>query len=159
VRRAVVLTDRELAEIEEEIGHYAHRRAGCVEALKIIQRHRGWVADEQITDLAAFLGMSRDELDGVATFYSFIFRRPVGRHVISVCDSLSCWVTGYEEVRAELVKRLGVPFGETTSDGRFTLLPSSCLGQCDRAPVIMIDGDTYGELTAEVIPPILEKYE
>lgn len=153
-----MLTDKELAEIEEEVGHYAHRRAACVEALKVIQRHRGWVADEQVADLAPVLGMSTEELDGIATFYSFIFRRPVGRHVIFVCDSLSCWVTGYEEVLGELIERLGVPFGGTTGDGRFTLLPASCLGQCDRAPVIMIDGDTHGELTPEKIGPLLAKY-
>lgn len=153
-----MLTDKERAEIEEEIGHYPHKRAACVEALKVVQRHRGWVADEQVADLALMLGMSPDELDAVATFYSFIFRRPVGRHVISVCDSLSCWVMGYEEVRQALVEQLGIPLGGTTEDGRFTLLPASCLGHCDHAPVIMIDKDSYGELTAEEIGPILARY-
>lgn len=153
-----MLTDKERAEIEEEIGHYTHRRAGCVEALKTIQRHRGWVADEQIVDLAPLLDMSPDELDAVATFYTFIFRRPVGRHVVFVCDSPSCWVMGYEEVLRALVEQLGVPFGGTTEDGRFTLLPASCLGQCDRAPAIMIDGDSYGGLTAEKVGSILARY-
>jgi NADH-quinone oxidoreductase subunit E len=153
-----MLTDKERAEIEEEVGHHAHRRAGCVEALKIVQRHRGWVADEQIVDLAPMLEMSPDELDAVATFYPFIFRRPVGRHVVFVCDSLSCWAMGHEEVLRALVEALGVPFGGTTEDGRFTLLPASCLGQCDRAPAIMIDGDSYGGLTAEKVGPILAGY-
>jgi NADH-quinone oxidoreductase subunit E len=158
LERFPVLTDEERTEIEEEMGRYTHSRAACVEALKVIQRHRGWVADEQIADLAPMLGMTRDELDGVATFYSFIFRRPVGRHIISVCDSLSCWLMGYEDVLQALLERLGISFGGTTEDGRFTLLPVSCLGQCDRAPAVMIDGDVHGGLTADKIGPILDGY-
>lgn len=153
-----MLTEEERTEIEEEMGLYGHTRAACVGALKVIQRHRGWVADEQIAEVASMLGMTSDELDGVATFYSFIFRRPVGRHIISVCDSLSCWLMGHEDVLRALTERLSVPFGGTTGDGRFTLLPVSCLGVCDRAPAIMIDKDVHGRLTADMIGPILDGY-
>jgi NADH-quinone oxidoreductase subunit E len=152
------LTDKERAEVEEEVRYYPHRRAGCVEALKVVQRHRGWVADEHLADLAIMLDMSRDELDAIATFYPFIFRKPVGRHIISVCDSLACWVMGYETVLDTLTAHIGVSWGETTEDGRFTLLPVSCIGQCDHAPAIMVDQDVYGDLTAEKIRPILDRY-
>ena len=102
-----MLTEEEKREIEEELKHYAHRQAACVEALKIVQKHRGWVSDE-IGDIAELLGMTPDELDAVATFYSFIFRKQVGKHIIMVCDSVSCWIMGYDPVREHLEKRLGV---------------------------------------------------
>ena len=78
------------------------------------------------------LGMSLADLESVATFYSLIFRKPVGRHVILLCDSVSCWIMGYETVRDHLRRRLGIDLGETTPDGRFTLLTIPCLGACDR---------------------------
>ena len=152
------MTDEELREIEEEVGLYPRRRAGCLDALKVVQRHRGWVPDEQIADLAPILDMSREEVDAVATFYPFVFRKPVGRHVILVCDNLACWVMGYEEVLRALTDRLGVSLGGTTEDGRFTLLPASCIGQCDQAPAIMVDKEVYGNLTTETIGAILDRY-
>ncbi len=152
------MTDSERTEIEEEVRHYPHRRAGCLDALKVVQRHRGWVADDHIGDLAVMLDMSREELDAIATFYPFIFRKPVGRHVISVCDSLACWVMGYEAIFRTLTEHLGISWGGTTEDGRFTLLPVSCIGQCDHAPAIMVDQDVHGDLTAEKIRPILDLY-
>jgi len=153
-----VLSPEERQEIEFELARYPTKRAVCIDALKIVQRHRGWVSDEGLRDIAALLDMSVDELDGVATFYNLIFRQPVGKHVVMVCDSVSCWLTGYERVREELTKRLGVKLGETTADGRFTLLPIVCLGACDRAPVMMVDGDLHPNLDAQKIEGILEKY-
>ncbi len=152
------MTDSERKEIVEELSHYPQARAGCVDALKVIQRHRGWVPDEEIGDVAAMLEMSEAELDAVATFYPFIFRKPVGRHIISVCDSLSCWLMGYEAILQALTQRLDVTWGGTTKDGRFTLLPVACLGQCDQAPAIMIDKEVYGNLRPEMIELILERY-
>ncbi len=154
-----MLSDAERIEIEEEVRQYPERRAACVEALKVVQRHRGWVPDEQIADLAEVLDMTPDELDGIATFYPFIFRRPVGRHIVAMCDGLTCWDMGYEKVFEALVERLGVSWGGTTADGRFTLLPISCIGQCDRAPAMMVDGDVHGDLTTERIGQILEQYK
>jgi NADH-quinone oxidoreductase subunit E len=154
----LLLTDEERSEIEVELSHYPYRRAACVEALKVVQKYRGWVADEQIADLSALLGMTVDELDGVATFYPFIFRRPAGRHVIYLCDSVSCWVMGYEELFATLKERLGISLGGTTGDGRFTLLPVSCIGECNHAPAIMIDDDVYGDLEPGQIESILSRY-
>ena len=153
-----MLTPDEQQQIAAELAHYPTKRAVCIDALKIVQRHRGWVSDESLRDIAALLDMSVDELDGVATFYNLIFRKPVGKHVVMVCDSVSCWLTGYEGVREGLTKRMGIQFGETTADGRFTLLPIVCLGACDRAPVMMVDDDLHSNLDAQKIDGILEKY-
>ncbi len=154
-----MLSDEERREIEAEVAIYAQKRAACIEALKVVQQHRGWVSDEAIEDLADLLEMSPAELDGVATFYNLIFRKPVGRHVILICDSVSCWIMGYDNLLGHLRSRLGVDLGETTTDGRFTLLPSVCLGACDHAPVMMVDDDLHLDLTAERVDEILARYE
>ena len=148
----------ERAEIEAEIHHYEYKQAACIEAMKIVQKHRGWVSDEGIRDVAEIMEMTPAELNSVATFYNLIFRKPVGRHVIMVCDSVSCWIMGYENLRERLMKKLGIEMGGTTPDGRFTLLPICCLGTCDRAPAMMIGDDLHRDLTPEKIDAILERY-
>ena len=153
-----MLSAEEKKEIEAEFPHYEKKQAVSVEALKIVQRHRGWVSDDDIKDIAEFLEMSPAELDGVATFYNLIFRKPVGRHVILVCNSVTCWIMGYESILGHLKERLGIDLGGTTSDGLFTLLPIVCLGACDRAPAMMIDDTLYGNLDPAKIDEILTNY-
>lgn len=154
-----MLSEEERQDIEAELRQYPRKQAASVEVLKIIQRHRGWVSDEGVRDAAEMLGMTVAEVDDVATFYSLVFRQPVGRHVILVCDSISCWVMGYERVRGHLQDRLGIDLGETTADGRFTLLPVACLGDCDRAPAMMIDEQLYHDLDEARIDEIISQYE
>lgn len=153
-----MLSEEEKQEIEAEIPHYAQKQAVCIDAMKIVQRHRGWVSDEAIADLAQFLGMSAEELDGVATFYNLIFRKPVGRHVILICNSVTCWAMGYGQLSAFLQKELGVEIGGTSPDGRFTMIPNPCLGICDHAPALMIDEDTHVDLNEDRLREILSRY-
>jgi NADH-quinone oxidoreductase subunit E len=154
-----MLSNEEMQEINAALAHALTGASASVDALNIVQRHRGWVSEEAIQDVAEMLDMTTDELDAVATFYSFIFRRPVGRHVILICDSISCWVMGYNPLLDILKTRLGIALGGTTEDKRFTLLPISCLGACDRAPAMMVDEDLYGPVTPEMMTRILEKYK
>jgi len=155
-----MLRPEEIRAIDHEIEIVPERRSACLEALQVVQRHRGgWIDDEALADVAAYLGMSVAELDSVATFYNLIRRRRVGRHVVHVCTSVSCWIMGYESLRARLSERLGVYFGETTADDRFTLLPIQCLGTCDRAPALMVDEDLHRDLEPEGLDAILERYE
>jgi NADH-quinone oxidoreductase subunit E len=154
-----MLTAEEINEIEAEAANYPKREAVSIDALKIVQRHRGWVSDESLGDIAGHLGMSPADLDSVATFYNLIFRRPVGRHVITVCDSVSCWIMGEERIREHLQERLGIGLGETTPDDRFTLLPTVCLGCCDHAPAMMVDSDLHSDLNSQKIDAALEKYK
>ncbi len=153
-----MLSAEERHEIEEELKRYPNKRAVSIDAMKIVQRRRGWVSDEALRDIAELLEISVDDLDGVATFYNLIFRKPLGRHVIMVCDSVSCWIMGYDRVRERLTKRLGIKMGETTPDGRFTLLPIVCLGTCDHAPAMMVDQHLHRDLDPEKIDGILEQY-
>lgn len=154
-----MLSAEEKLEIEHAISLVPVRKAAGIEALKIVQEHRRWISDESLHDIATYMNMSPEELDSVATFYNLIFRKPVGRHVILLCDSISCWVMGYEKILQHLTGRLGIKFGETTTDGRYTLLPNCCLGTCDCAPALMIDGDLYRNLTTDQLDKILENYQ
>lgn len=154
----LMLTDQERKEIEQALTHYPDRQSGCVEALKVVQRHRRWISDEQVKDVAELIGMSPAELDAVATFYNLLFRKPVGTHVVLVCNSISCWVLNQDHLQDHLQSRLGIRFGETTKDGRFTLLPIVCLGHCDHAPAMMVGEDLYGDLSSEAADQILERY-
>jgi NADH-quinone oxidoreductase subunit E len=153
-----MLTQEEIKEISEEIGQYPYASAACIDVLKIVQRHRGWISDESVKDIAEMLGMSSEDVDSVATFYTRIYRKPVGRNVILICDSVSCMIMGYESIYNYLSAKLGIRFGETTADGRFTLLPNSCLGDCDHAPAMMINSDHYNNLTLEKIDEFIDKY-
>jgi len=154
-----LLSAEEQKEINEELAHYPNKQAVCIDAMLIVQRHRGWVSDEAIRDIAEQLGMSTADLDGVATFYNLIRRKPVARHVALICDSVSCWIMGCERVRDQLCTRLGTTLGGSTADGRFTLLPIVCLEACDHAPAMMIDGDLHTNLDEHRIDQILESYK
>lgn len=135
------------------------KSAACIEALKIVQEERGWISDDNIISIAEHLEISPEQVDSVATFYNLIFRRPVGRHVILLCDSISCWVVGYEKIHLQLKNKLNINWGETTEDQRFTLLPIPCLGTCDHAPAMMIDNDLHRDLSVEKLEEILEQYK
>jgi NADH-quinone oxidoreductase subunit E len=154
-----MLSPEEKEEITTLVAHSEQNKAAGLDALKVILKHRGWVSDDALKDVAAMVDMSPAELDSVATFYSLVFRKPVGRHVILLCNSVSCWVMGYESLLDVLKNRLGIGFGETTPDGRFTLLPHPCLGACEIAPAMMVDNELYGPLDPETIDRILAAHE
>lgn len=157
-----MLSPEERKEIEHELAHYERPSAATIEALKIVQKHRGWVSDDAVKDIAAVLKTSAADVDSVATFYNLIFRRPVGRHVIFVCDSVSCYLMGQEKLKAKLETKLGIKTGETTADKRFTLLPTVCLGTCDRAPAMLVDQDTHRDLediSEQSLDELLAGYE
>nr|WP_295871073.1 NADH-quinone oxidoreductase subunit NuoE [uncultured Chitinophaga sp.] len=153
-----MLSAIEIEKISHELRHVPVKKAACIEALKIVQQERRWVSDESVADIAAMLEMSTAEVDSVATFYNLIFRQPVGRHIILLCDSISCYVMGYTALRQRLHEILLIGYGQTTADERFTLLPNACLGTCDHAPALMIDDDLYRDLQPGDLEQILEKY-
>jgi NADH-quinone oxidoreductase subunit E len=150
-----MLSAAELGEIDAEISHVPYRSAVAIDALKIVQAHRGWVSDESLQAIARHLHMSAEELDGIATFYNLIFRRPVGEQVILLCNSISCWIKGCDKLQQKLTEQLGVGLGETTPDNRYTLLPVTCLGACDKAPVLMVGEDLHEDVTEQSLARLL----
>ena len=153
-----MLTEEERREILEEVKHYPYPAVACIDALKIIQHYRGWISDDSVKDIAQVLSMSNEEVDGVATFYSRIYRKPVGRNIILICDSVSCMIMGYETLYNYISKKIGISFGETTPDGCFTLLPVSCLGDCNNAPAMMINNDHFNNLTVDKVDQLINLY-
>ena len=152
------LSDDEIRQLDGILGHYPDRRAAAATAMRIVQARRRWLSDEALADLGAYLSMSVEELDSLATFANMVFRKPVGRHIVLVCDSFACWSLGYAELRAAVEAEFGVRMGQTTPDDRFTLLPIVCLGACDRGPALMVDADLHGPLTPVDVTGILEAY-
>ena len=153
-----MLTDTEIEAINHEVRVVPYKKAAVIEALKIVQNQRGWISDESVEAVAEHLEMSPAEVDSVATFYNLIFRKPVGRHVILLCDSISCYIMDYQKIYEGLQQELNIKFGQTTTDQRFTLLPNACLGCCDHAPALMVDEDLYRDVKVEELKNILTKY-
>jgi len=149
------LTGEEIAAIEHEVSIMETREAAGIEALKLVQEHRGWVSDDSLLAISQLLDIPMAQLEGVATFYNLIYRQPVGRYVIHICNSISCHLTGYQDVLASIKEHLGIDYGQTTEDGLFTLLSNACLGGCDKSPVMMIGKEHYYQLTPEKAIAIL----
>jgi NADH-quinone oxidoreductase subunit E len=146
-----LLTEQEIADIESEISHLPNRDSAAIDALKIVQSYRGWISDESLNAIAELLDMSAGELDGIATFYNLIYRQPVGEKVILYCDSVSCWLMDGDVVCEKIKQKLGVDYGGTTADNKYTLLPVTCLGDCDHAPAMMVGEELHHNLTTDNI--------
>ena len=153
-----MLSTEEKHEIDHELSKSHHKRGACIDALQIVQKYRGHINDEALKDIADYLDMSQADLDSVATFYNRIFRKPVGKHVIKICDSVSCYVMEYEKILQDVQTKLGILPGQTTQDRMFTLLTTQCLGTCDKAPAMMINDDLHRNLNSEKMAEILHAY-
>jgi len=153
-----MLSQRERDAIEDHAARLPTRMTASVEALVAVQRQRGHIDDDALDDVAAALGQSRHQLDGLASFYNLIYRRPVGRHVVLLCDSVSCWMLGCDRLQRRIGELLGCDYGETSADGLFTVLPMACLGACERAPALMIGEDLHTEVLPEDLAELLEGY-
>lgn len=134
-----------------------HPMEMAIDVLRAIQANHGWIPDAGIELAAQILGTSPLKIEELATFYDKLYRQPVGRKVIHICDSICCWSRGGEEIYTYLQQKLGVAPGGTSADGAFTLLPTCCLGACGESPAMMIGFTTYGELTPEKVDAILER--
>jgi NADH-quinone oxidoreductase subunit E len=141
-----VLSAEELTAIDRELSHVPYKSGAAIDALKIVQAKRGWISDQSLQAIAKYLEMSAEELEGIATFYNLIYRRPVGKKVILFCDSVSCWICGCDGIKQKITDVLGINYGETTEDKEYSLIPVPCLGACDKAPVMMVGDDLVTHL-------------
>jgi len=152
-----LLEKNELTYFVEHAAELEHPRELIIDVLRAIQKNHGWVSDEGVELVGTILGLEPIEVEEVATFYDKIFRRPVGRYPIHICDSICCWSNGGEELAELFRQKLGIKFGQTTEDGLFTLLPSCCLGVCGQAPAVMIHQQHYGPLSADDVDGLIER--
>ncbi|MBI4772983.1 MAG: NADH-quinone oxidoreductase subunit NuoE [Deltaproteobacteria bacterium] len=149
---------KELKErLQKQIEENEHPREEVVNVMYAVQNHYGYMSDEALCESASLLGLTPLELEELATFYDFIYREPVGRFVIHACDGAVCWMFGEVSVVDYLCRKLNINMGGTSKDGLFTVLPSVCIGYCDYAPAMLINGEFYGHLTPARIDDILEK--
>ncbi|MDD2900075.1 MAG: NADH-quinone oxidoreductase subunit NuoE [Desulfuromonadaceae bacterium] len=146
-------------DLQTRIASAVTNREAAVDVMKALQGHYGWLTDEAVIEASELLGLSPLQVEELATFYEMIYRRPVGQHVIHVCDSISCWAVGGESLLQHISVFLGIAAGETTPDGLFTLLPCCCLGNCGQAPTMMIGDVVYGSVTPENIASIFSSYQ
>ena len=154
-----MLAEQIRAELENRIAAADHPQELAVDVMLAFQEAAGYLSDTALEAAAAMLKMHPVEIEEIATFYTFIYREPVGRNVIHVCDSLICWLDGSESLMDYICRKLGIAPGQTTVDGGFTLLPACCLGYCDRSPAMMINRKVYGYLNREKIDDILARFE
>ena len=143
--------------LAKEIAEVDHPREKVIDVMFALQGHYGYMSDEAMEEASGLLGMTTLELEELATFYDLVYREPVGKYVIHVCDSMVCWMFGHESMIDYLCAQLSITVGGTTEDGLFTLLPVCCIGYCDHAPAMMINRKVYGHLSPEKIDGILRK--
>ncbi|MBU5611970.1 NADH-quinone oxidoreductase subunit NuoE [Geomonas azotofigens] len=142
--------------LEARVASAITAREAAVDVMKELQAHYGWLTDEAVEEAATLLGLSPLQVEELATFYEMIYRRPVGKKVIHVCDSISCWCADCDKIIQYLKDKLGVGLGGTTADGMFTLIPCCCMGMCGDSPAMSVGGTPYGRLTTELVDEILE---
>ncbi|HOZ48449.1 MAG TPA: NADH-quinone oxidoreductase subunit NuoE [Candidatus Hydrogenedentes bacterium] len=132
--------------------------SNLIAVLHMVQERLGYLGQEQLDAVAQLMHIPAAKVSGVATFYHYFRLRPCGRHIIRVCLGTACYVKGADRVAQRLKEELGIDFGETTTDGLFSLEASRCLGTCGLAPVIMVDEDVHGQVTLDQVPVILDRY-
>ncbi len=145
--------------IQEETPWQDKEHENLLVLLKRAQEKFGYVPEEFITETAKSRNISIGEVYGVATFYSFLSVKPLGRNIIRVCKSLPCFLKNSETIIKSVADEIGIKPGETTPDGRFSFELTNCIGDCDKAPAMLINDDVHGDLTPEKIAQILKEYK
>lgn len=150
------LSDQSIRRIEELKTRYPNPQAMVLEALWLWQGEHGWISEDGMRAVAELLGIPSHHVYGVVSFYTMFNRRPVGRHKIEVCTNVSCMLRNSERILRHIENRLAIKVGETTPDGRFTLVEAECLGSCGTAPVVQIGDRYYENLDTAKVDVILE---
>ena len=155
-----VLSTETRRKIDRLRARYPVARSALIPSLLIAQEEAGYLPAPVITEIGRIFGMHPNEVFDVASFYTMLFKKPVGRHVLAVCTNISCLLCNCEDVIGHIRKRLGIAPGETTADGRFTLMEVECLASCDTAPVMQVSNRSYYDnLTPEKVDQILDSLE
>jgi len=152
---AVEFSPETLKRFEEIVSRYPKKEAAMLPVLYLAQEKFGYLGSEAIEYVAKLMGLSPARVYGVVTFYTMLNMKPIGKHHIQVCRTLSCALAGAEKITELLKANLGIRAGETTPDGRFTLSEVECLASCGTGPMMQINDDYYENLSNEKIEEIL----
>lgn len=150
-----MLTDHERSHLEGHIARYPEKRAGAIYILQFLQQKYGYLPDEALAEASGLCGLSATQLDELATFYTLLLRRPAGRTVVRICDSIACHLAGAPALLAEAERLTGVPLGGVSQDGSVTVMPHVCLGLCDRAPAALAGERAVGRLDQAALGELL----
>lgn len=141
--------------IEALKGEYETNRSALIPALHLAQGDQGWLSEETQAEVASLLSLTPQSVREVVTFYTMFYQRPVGKYVLQVCRNLSCCLHGGHRLQHRIEEKLGIREGETTQDGRFTLISVECLGSCGTAPVVMVNDRYHENVTPEALDRLL----
>lgn len=145
--------------VDQIVEEYHAKQEELIPILMKINQRIGYIPTEAFERISSLMRIPKSQVYSVASFYHMISTKPTGRHVIKFCESAPCHVAGGNEVWKSLLNELEIKPGETSQDGKWTLITTSCLGVCAVGPVMMVDDDIYGNITPDQIPDILGKYE
>jgi NADH-quinone oxidoreductase E subunit len=154
-----MLSESAHRQIQILMGKYPRKRSALVPSLQIAQKEAGFLSPDTLREIAGIFELSPNEVNEVASFYTMLYKKPVGKYVIQVCTNISCMLCNAEEILAHLTRRLGIKPGETTPDKKYTLMEVECLGSCGTSPVIQINDRYYEDLTLKKIDAILDSLE
>lgn len=145
------------ARIDELAARYPTKRSALLPALWVAQEvYNGWLPEEAMQEVADHLGLSRAEVEGVASYYTMYNKEPVGKHSIEVCHNISCMIVGADDLVHHCEHKLGIAAGQTTPDGMFTLNRVECLGACSNAPALQIGPRYFENVDAAKLDAILD---
>ena len=145
--------------VESLVHKYGAKKEALIPILQDIQSDLNWLPEEVLKAVAEKLQMPLIDVYGIASFYRTFSLKPRGKHIITVCVGTACHVRGGQRIVDEIGRRLEIAPGETTQDKNFTLETVNCLGCCALGPIVMIDGEYYGEMTTRKVGPVLETYQ
>src|SRR5437588_2109589 len=138
---------------------YPVARSAVMPALYIVQQEEGYISQEALQAVAEAIGMTVDDVESVATFYTMYYQRPPGRKVIKVCTSISCYLRNCDALLEHLEQRLGIKRGDTTADGNYTLMTAECLASCGTAPVLQINDEFVENVTLEMADALVDEWD
>jgi len=147
----------EIVQFIETCRSQPHPSSRLIAVLHKVQEHFGYLAPEKLDAVAQLLRVPTAKVAGVATFYHYFRLQPRGKFMINVCMGTACYVKGADKVADKFREELGIDFGQTTTDGLFSLNSALCLGTCGLAPVVMINDNVHPRVTADQVPALLEK--
>ena len=145
--------------IEKLVNEHGNKREALLPILKSYVKEKRYLTEEALREIAKALDISGAEVYGTATFYSFLDLEPRGKNVIRVCKTIVCDMKGKNQILKAIKECLGINVGETTKDGLFSLLQTNCLGQCDKAPAMLINDEVYTDLTPDKVRAIIKEYK
>ncbi len=151
-----MLSDKIKQEILQLQAQYPNKRSALIPALHLAQKEVGYLPTEVQKEIASLFDIAVTEVNAVVTFYDMFTEEPQGKHIVHVCKNLSCMLRRGDEMLEDLCEKLRVPPHGTTADGEFTVIPSECLGACDRAPMWLVDDQVVGPVEADQIDAIIE---